>query len=86
MIKDLTGKRFRRNKYGNSIWEDKIKEVTFTLSLQVRPEHSLRRKNISEYMRQLRASHSLGFKVKTNVMGYNTKRSYDLDEIIVFND
>ena len=79
-MSEIIGKRFRRNKYGLSLWEDRVSEVVYHRELpgNIR-ERALYYKNMSK-------NKGLGEKLVPKVIGVNTLGSYSFDEIIFYND
>lgn len=69
-IKNLIGKRFKRDKYGLSLWEDTIKEVFFNNRVILNKNES------SKYKIK-------GFKPEIRIKGHKTINDFNLDEIIL---
>lgn len=68
-MENLIGKRFKRNKYGESIWEDTIRDVRYSLEV--------------ENIKALPLHKPLKGKVKVHITGNKTFCWYDLDEIVI---
>jgi len=83
-MSDIIGKRFRRNVYGPSIWEDIVAEVVYRRSYSTSPKVS--KKDIQKYLKSLNSSKNRPFKLIPQVLGKNTLKAYDFDEIIFYND
>ncbi len=87
-MSELIGKRFRRNKYGPSIWEDRVREVIY---VKVKPKISLEDSKDSEkwtaHLTNVKKTFMTGpYELKPAVLGTNTFTKYFFDEIIFYND
>lgn len=82
-IEEIKGRKFRRNKYGNSLWEDTIKDVTYKLKLVRPPENKHR--DLLEHFRVTKAlGKKYGYKLEVNVIGEKTFNTYNINEIIIY--
>ena len=82
-MNDLIGKKFRRNKYGPSIWEDRIIRVYLAYPL-VRPiNQQLVPFWSKEYAKEYEENRKYGFKVVPMIEG-ETSGKFNLDEIIIY--
>jgi hypothetical protein len=90
MLTDIIGKKFRRNKYGLSTWEDTIKEIHYSLSVNasLTPKFDKSTGKMYDMFTRLKLDRlrgkKHGYKVVPKVVGYNSLTSYDLDEIIIW--
>jgi len=82
-MSDIIGKRFRRNKYGLSLWEDHVAEIIYERSYQ---EALKREKWYPELIERIKKRKSSSFRLVPKVLGKNTLKAYDFDEIIFYND
>lgn len=82
MKSEIIGKRFKRNKYGLSLWEDYVEEVIFEREIIVKSgkviPHDI---SIFERLKMLK-EHKIGVKLIPKVLGKNTLKSYSFDEIV----
>lgn len=82
-IEELKGRKFKRNKYGLSIWEDTIKDVTYKLNLSV--PSKTKGRDVFEYLRTQKAlGKKYGYRLEICVIGEKTFSTYNINEIIVY--
>jgi len=85
-MSDIIGKRFRRNVYGPSIWEDTVAEVIYESENIIDPK--VKSEHFDTVFKKLAfiKKHKIGTKLIPKVLGKNTLKAYDFDEIIFYND
>lgn len=82
-MSEIIGMRFRRNKYGLSLWEDTVAEVIYTRSIIVPGNKEI---SLIERFKLLKESSKKGYKLIPQILGKNTLKAYDFNEIIFYND
>lgn len=87
-MSELIGLRFKRNKYGLSLWEDHIQEIIYKREYSDSDMRSIvpGKGNHSTYFNLLKNRKKLGCTLIPMVIGKNTLGAYKLDEIIVYYD
>ncbi len=87
-LKDLIGKKFRRDKYGLSLWEDIIENVEIRLNYQVDMTKFDFPKTASEFREQIkerrRQESFMGYKLDISVIGKSNKSWYSINEIVIY--
>ncbi len=76
----LIGRKFRRNKYGISIWDDEITAITIRLQLVKQP--SFLGSIGDQLKKRTESGKKYGFKPMIQVKGNGCW--YDINEIIIF--
>jgi len=80
MIPQLIGKRFRRNKYGLSSWEDEISEVYMSYHFVNHPNWN----GIQNIRKGIDNAKKLGWKPEFHIKAKSTGNDYLLNEIIIY--
>lgn len=90
IIQDLIGRKFRRNKYGLSTWEDTVKNVYVHLDFINPPDKAPKspstnlREWIRDWSKRREEAGKEGYKVLVYVVENNSPNSFSIDEIIVY--
>lgn len=81
-MSDIIGMKFKRNKYGLSIWEDTVQEVIYEKEIVIKSGKTVPH-DISIFERlKLLKEHKIGLKLVPKVIGINTIKAYTFDEIV----
>ena len=81
---DLIGRRFRRNKYGISLWEDIISEVGFETKWITASYVDIKKEDLSEIAKKLGVEKKVGHMCVPYVIGTISEQRYYFDEILIF--
>ena len=81
-MNDLIGKKFKRNKYGLSLWEDEIVELYYALHW-VEPTN-FKKIDVDKWKETFGENKKFGFKAIPMVKGKNSIGPFELDEIIIY--
>lgn len=82
-IEQLKGRKFRRNKYGLSLWEDTIKDVKLDLVPRKYPDK--RSTKLLDYVHTQKAlNKKYGLDLVVSVVGEKTFSTYNINEIIIY--
>lgn len=76
-LNSLIGRKFRRNKYGLSIWEDTISDISYSVDW-IKPASS------HKWVEEMRENRKYGFKIIPRLKGTTTNIWYYFDEIIIY--
>lgn len=81
MVEDIIGRKFRRNKYGLSVWKDEIEKVHFSLKLVKWPSKFDKR----DYKEAIKENaREFGYIPEITVQAKDSKLWFNINEIIVF--
>lgn len=80
---ELIGWRFRWNKYGLTLWEDRIAEIGMSMKLLLPPKIDSLSKG---WFKAYKEAGKLGYQVVPAVRGENTKNWYEIHEIVIYPD
>jgi len=81
-MSEIIGRKFKRNVYGPSLWEDTVSEVIYESQIITDPKVKFEHPDtVFKKLVHLK-KHKIGTKLIPKVLGKNTLKAYSFDEII----